>query len=604
MNGGLAEGQGVGFGYAATLVQLHLGVGILLLFANGAASSSAALQRTLGSSQCGAALKAAAAAAGPAPLLAVFALVQGTGAPADLLTWVGLLAATGSLMLSVLLVLLSACFDLEKPIINARTGDIYGASMGDEETSRAAPAFATLARLLNCLRTFGQVLLLFSALPSGIQLLCATAVTRLAIGVHTASSVAGALAHALGGAGFPGAQRDLEGAVAAAPLLASLALMDYMAFGSSSAMFAAIDPSLHSVFVVVAQLALLAVRMGLNGGGAKAAASEKFDLHYQLNDGSESTGASAMEGICKLFVVYMHAIMAVGVVRVLTGVISVSISKAHLSVEWGEPLLATASLLAGLLVAVYGLEMAFAKKNEPVQVPPEKTNGVNHHEEEENGVAAEEPAAPAPVEEGSNLLEGLKGVVLPGEGLLPALLLARAQAQAAGDSTVAGLSSLLAHGLLAAAWALAAQGGLYLLASPPVPARLARLLLALGLGLGLAGLGLRLWAGLLVTLAPLCFVLLPAQARAGLKEALSAIWALGGETTEAATAFLAGYMNKWQSEQMARRAQAADAMAEELANGDKKNGIKGVKGSTAGPEPKVGGGKAHPKSKSKATKRR
>jgi len=577
--------NGVGLGYASTLLQIHLGVGLALVGVGSALNQIPGLRKQLEGISWEAVLKTVAAAAGAAPLLATFALTQAVGAPSDVLTWAGLLVSTTALMLGALHVFLCPCFGLGIPEVNARTGDISAASLVDG--ARLGGRFAALARMISSLRAFGEALLVLGALPAGAQLLCASVLMRAALALHSISGLSNALA-----LGVPAAARvDAERVVSAAPLIGSLALMDCVAWGSWSVLLAPAHPILYCAFANLLQVGLaLAARTSPNGAVEEPERAE-FDLQGSLS--------SAVDPLRRITVMGLYTAMGTSVVRIIMGTFGVAVSASGFSIQWGDPLFAGAAKMATLLLVVYGAEFALSagKPKTPVLA----TNGCDGgHEGAEHHVAERAPGA----------MHYLKATVVPVQSLVLAMIAAYLSAQQAPKDRTLGVAFAAAtapfkFGFLMAAMGVGLQVVMLLLflagqgsapAPPPLDhtgtlqwqpegevalkvmagARQATiLLLEGGLLLGWIGLGLPLWLALSLALGPVIYLLLPAEARQVARGVAAASLGSVKVVADCLASHADKYLKQREHARAAMQAQRADEMAAEV---DREMGAGGVDG--------------------------
>mmetsp|Transcript_108885 Transcript_108885/g.318625 ORF Transcript_108885/g.318625 Transcript_108885/m.318625 type:complete len:627 (-) Transcript_108885:88-1968(-) len=581
MSAGPTGSLGLGFGYAATLIQFHLGIGLVLLILASTAGSIPALHRQLQGTSWQAGLKAAAAAAGPSPLLAVFALIQASSARSDLLTWVGLLASTSAVMLGSLHAVLCCCFGLDPPAIHPRTGDIVSAPIAEEV--RLARCFSLMARMLNSLRAFGHALLIMASPPDGMQLLCASALLRLSLGVCALSAGAKALALTPGSSATAGTLRDAEKVTGATPLIGSLALMDYIVFGSGSMLLTPVHPILHSTLLVIAQVGLvLAVRTSLNGSIEE---SEQAELDFRVHIGKRKTDSNIglpVERFRSLIVTCLHATMAISITRILAGTLSVDASTTGFSVEWGEPLFATASLLAALLIVIHVAEIVLATAS----AAGSSEASAAHM----NGFESPEAASEATPETPS-IMRHVKALVMPVHSLIVGLLIVRMQALEHSDSGILSSSAALPlrYGFIIAAAAVCMQLGLLAASvlsgvdvtqTPELPLdgrtsahyssavaclRQGTLLCLLGgLVMGCASMGIRLWLVLGITVGPCTYIAIPADARKTFREILAMLGGSVKETADYLASCAQAYMKQRQYEMEVQHARKADEMAAEV----------------------------------------
>lgn len=366
--GGVA---GMGLGYACTLLQLHLGLGLAVGCISWAVGSNAQLQRQLAGVQWQAALQAWSAAARPALLLAVFALVQVRAEAMGFLTMVGLLVAAASVFLATLLMGLLPLCGAAAPEVCADTGDIVGKTLH-------SAGWRQVAKVLSILKACGQLPLLVAAVPGGAQLAIASGIARLALTAEVLHAFS--TAFGFGESVLAEAAADVARALQIAPLLGGLVVMDHMAWGPASFLALPFQPCFYLAMGLFAQVALVLVLQFACGGGLKGGSAACSRLG-QLNSLTSA-------GICLSTCACIWSIIA--------GTYEFSFSQSGLNIQWGEPGIATAIILAKLVFMTQVFEF-FAPEAEAVQEAP--TNGVTNHsedqDEDEDGAVA---AAPEPVQ--------------------------------------------------------------------------------------------------------------------------------------------------------------------------------------------------------------
>lgn len=234
-------------------------------------------------------------------------------------------------------------------------------------------------------------LLLFAPLPGGVQLAVASGVIRLGL----AAEVIRASALAFGvddpeDSAVAEACSDVKDALHLAPLLGGLSIMEYTAWGGSALFSLPFQPSFYFALGLAAQVALVLVLHFACGGGLQAG-SGACDRVAFLN-------RAAKGGIC------------VGITGCLTsaalGLCEFSVSRSGISIQWGEPTVAAAIVLAKLSLLTQIFEFFAPEAQSAVS---QESNG-NH--EEINGAAA--PAA--------GLADGLKSITGRANALLLALV--------------------------------------------------------------------------------------------------------------------------------------------------------------------------------------
>eukprot|EP00425_Heterocapsa_triquetra_P003423 CAMPEP_0195059678 /NCGR_PEP_ID=MMETSP0448-20130528/7111_1 /TAXON_ID=66468 /ORGANISM="Heterocapsa triquestra, Strain CCMP 448" /LENGTH=585 /DNA_ID=CAMNT_0040089995 /DNA_START=211 /DNA_END=1968 /DNA_ORIENTATION=+ len=571
---------GIGLGYAATLLQVHLGIGFILVVV-GAAGKSAS-----GGAAWEVTLRSAAAAAGPVPLLATFALIQASGASPDFLTFAGLAVATASVLLGTLLALLIPTLGLNVADVNSKTGEIICESFDDE--SGLAARLSMAARAVSCLRFLGASLLLFGAVPAGTQLLFSSVLLRLALLIYAAC----AATHALG-ISFAPLVAAAEHAAKVAPLAGGLGLLDHLAYGPATMLTAPMQPSVYIAAVAALQLGLILV----------AAGEPQEPLRFEFDLG---LGSVFPETIAHVSIGGFYLSLAIGTVRVLTGTYDIQASLSGFSIEWGAPLVAAAALLATLHVLVHLLEVVLAHITDKTLLANGATNG-DHAVD-------------------TSTIGNIKAVVAPIFTLALALVTMHLGQPAstgsmAADMTLALATMPLRYGFVLAAAGVALQVLMLVVFTvshcdeepvPPPPfdgsgclqwepegdtackavtgIRWATLtLLVGGLALGWVGLGTIPWVIIGATVVPLVYAFLPAEARevaggvvataiAGLKHFVEFLMTCAGGFMSSRQQALAAMAEK-------RAAEKAAAMMAEMGESEaKKNKAKGTGKGKAAPQ--------------------
>jgi len=416
--------------------------------------------------------------------------------------------------------------------VHASTGRVLVAPSAEKE--RTAARFASASRALSSLRACGAALLVLSSLPAGVQLLSASALIRLALAFHALDAGAHALLLGRGGSAVAGMHGSAGSAMAAVPLIGSLALMDYMVYGPGSALLALVQPVLYCSLAALVQLGLaMTAGASLNGS-----TGEPEQPHVKRVGHLTSLG--------------LNVAMGFGVARILAGAISISASTAGISVQWGEPLFATASLLAALLFAV---DAARTLAGASTTTPAAGTAHVN---------GSSRPETPS-------TMDRVEATAMPAHSLALALLASHAgHLEVLGpDGSLPSALPPLAYGLILAAVALLCQLLLALAPAGPeagVPhaQQTAQLPLQAGLALGLVGLGVRLWLPLAAVVVPGTLLLLPAEAREGLRGVLGAFGGAAGGAAEYLASCTQAYVKQRQYAKEVLHAQRADAMAAEV----------------------------------------
>lgn len=370
---------------AAALLQVQLGIGFVLGALGIVVTSSQAVKKQLAGSPWEATLRAAAKAVSPVPLLVSSALLQAQAAP-DALASVGFMVSSTAVALGAFLAVVD-------PIMGAQ----------EEE---ATPRFLKANRVLNGCRAFGQVLLVFAALPEGTQLLCASCLVRAALAVQAVGAAAGVLCLASGGA-VAEVLVELEPVAALAPVLAALALLDSSAWGPGGLTVLLSQPALFGV----AHMALV-VGVHFLGGSVEDSDRPELDLRFSAQEAGKQAEPVRIANAALL-----HLTIVLGLARVLVGTYGMEVTLGGIILQWGDPLAATAAALSALILGVYIVEYVLAAYN--AEDPPvAKSNGLH----QEGSEAAEEPTQP---ERSRAAIDYLKAIVTPAHALLLAILAAR-----------------------------------------------------------------------------------------------------------------------------------------------------------------------------------
>mmetsp|Transcript_67007 Transcript_67007/g.143313 ORF Transcript_67007/g.143313 Transcript_67007/m.143313 type:complete len:631 (-) Transcript_67007:63-1955(-) len=597
------EGEiGLGLGYATALLQLHLGLGLALTVLGIAVASGGALPKTLSAVPWEETLRAAARAASQVPLLAAFALIQACGAVPDGLSLVGLLVSSVSVFLGTFLAIAG-------PVCGWEASEVAA----DDESPAERPAgfYISLARrVVSSLCAVGEAILIFGAVPSGLQLLSASLIMRLALGVHAV----GAAGHALSlhdyGALFA-ALADVERMAPLAPLVGTLALLDHLAWGPSSLLMAPLQPVLYCALAGVMQVGLILVaHHGHDSSVQDAPGNAAFDVRFFLGEDSSAAG---VDSLSRATATGLYLALVAGVGRILVGTFEIEVSMGRLAVAWGEPLFASAALLAALLVATYAAELLLSRFTEAKPRLPMQAamngNSENHADLDTTQDSINEDTLEAP-----STMDHVKAIVAPVISLVLALaavhmsLPSTPTTGAAGPSATAMLASAMTapfrYGLLAVAAAVALQvltlfvfnalrsdatvepildctGTLQWEPESELVRVLAMrlrsatlLLLGGGLFLGILGMGgVRWWAPAKLALALLLYVLATPEARSKANAIAQAFAGLAGMQLEE-------HRLAWEAARAKKAALQAAALEAEIAasaSADAKSGKPAVK---------------------------
>jgi len=545
-----------GLGCASTVLQVHLGTGLVLMYVSSAVRAGKPLGKVLEGTCWHHALHKAAQASASAPALVAHALIQVYGSAMDQVSWLGLALAAAA-------VVLGAASAVLGPMMGAGANGI--AANGVNGAHHAVPAEPTppktsaLSRICSALLGSALVLLIFGNIPSDVQLLSAAALVRMALSVRAA----GAYIHAVSSKGSNAALLvDLERIIDLAPLVSCLALFDYNSTGATSVATALFRPVVYCALLGLAQANLVLLKHAFFGTAAAGQPAAGLDLSFSLEDTRAQEGPQgppALERLLRLAQAAFYTAAAVAVGYALSTSFSVTVSTTGFSVSWGgSPLLGAACLLQALIVGVFAAEFLFlrlassAKKDVP------------------NGVEAAGPG----------LAAYLKAVVAPSQALVLALLVS-SRVQMVGKLSFMALPR---YGLVAAVAGVTMQVVLLLLFAlahandyPPkeplvdctgtleeggLVRALTLCLLQGGIALGIVGMGFVGWLAAGAVCGPLVYLVLPKAARYGINSAsvalVSTLLAQLGDTFSVVGDFL-------EKQRAAREARRAKQAAEKAA---------------------------------------
>lgn len=400
----LAGGMdGIGLGYACALLQVQLAIGLAIGGITLAVSKSSELRRQLANSPWQAALRADAAAAAPALMLAAFAMLQVRAEAMGLLTMVGLLMAGLSVFVGFMYTFLTTLCGGEVPDVDAVTGDITEKAIG---------------KVLSMAKAVGLMLLLFAPVPGSAQLTVASALMRLAFMAEAFCAFASTCGFRE--SGLAEACIDVVRALQVAPLLGALAIMDHMAWGSSSVLSLPFQPGFYCSIALAAQVALiLLLSLGCGGGLQEGSAACK-----RVAAINRLAGAGLCLGLLGC------------IVSVAWGTCEFALSTSGINIQWGEPMVATAIALTKLVFLAQLLEVAAP---EPVEATPQENNHHGHEaaeaEAEGGDEALEQPAAqPQVVSPG--ISEPMKVITARAPGIALALVAMQMSSSEASHSAV------------------------------------------------------------------------------------------------------------------------------------------------------------------------
>lgn len=577
-------GVDAGLGFAATAMQVHLGVGLVLMFTATAVRSGTPLKSVLEGSCWETSLRAAAQASSSVPLMVAHALIQVRGGALDKHSWVGLLAATTAIVLGSAVVLVGPLFAAgsKNGIVNgAKNGVTNGNSNGNHQPTLAKTL--ACARMMAVLRGAGLAALPFGGLPGGVQLQCATILVRLALLVHAG----GAFAVAVGLQGSTAELlADLEKITGLAPMVSCLTLLDHITQGPGEVMDAMMQPVVYCVFASLVQVVLVFLVKGCLSGSMGSNPAAEFDMGFALDTAEKSALTPQLERIRRAVSVALYAAAGVVLFFLLQTSFKTSMSTKGFSVEWGEsPLLATASLLQTLIFAVYGIEfLALRLAGQPKQ---DATNGVKA---------------------GPGVMSHVKAIVSPAQSLVLALILLASFVDSGKRPSV--LSLLPRYGFVGAAVGVALQVislGLFTMAHandyPPkepqfdcsgtleegslggsLGSAASVVLLQGGIAVGLVGLGFTHWLLVAGPIKLVIFFMLPKAAKDAVFETLGAFCNTLMDYLGNTFSFVGDYLDQRRATLEASKAkQAAELAAQFL---EEEDGKKGAKKKKEQPTPK------------------
>jgi len=500
------NGEVIGLGFAAKLLQVNLGIGLAL----------AAVGNRPGAVTWAARLRSAADASGPALLLSACALVQAQGAPADFLTWSGVLVSTLTIVLDVFIGFIGS-LGTDTVKVNGHAADASGEATYDSGPSRTA-------RALSSLRAVGQVLIVFGSIPTGLQLCCASLLLRFALIVSTVGACGNVLALDMSSNRLMAAQKDAERLLGLSPVIGTIALLDLAAWGSTSLVGALVQPMPYFTLACLMQanLAIL-VRLWFGRGADGDTGRAEFDLGF----GPQDHAIPTIEPFRRLTVIMLYGALVASAVRLLVGTFTVEATSKRFAIYWNDPLFATACLLAVVSCFVYVTEYVLLQMSEPAPAVPADepmTNGADHGTKH-------------------TITDDVKAIVAPTQGLALALVAASMTTAEYGRlNMLDGIFAALPfrYGFVVTAFAVGLQVALLLgfslwhagsIANPQpvfdgtgtlqweVAARMRRVTGALllgGLALGWPSLGVSLWLLVCIPIGPVVFLFMPPELFHGL----------------------------------------------------------------------------------------
>lgn len=496
-----------GLGCASTVLQVHLGTGLVLMYVSSAVRTGQPLGKVLEGTCWHHALHKAAQASASAPALVAHALIQARGSAMDQLSWLGLALAAAAVVLGAASAVLGPLMGAGENGIT--TNGVNGLN-GAHHATPKLPKTSALSRVCSALLGSALALLIFGNIPSDVQLLSAAAFVRLALSVRAA----GAFIHAVSPNGSNAAMLvDLEKTIDLAPLVCCLALFDYNSAGATSVAAALFQPVVYCALLGLAQANLVLLKHAVFGTAASDQPTNGHDLSHSLDT---AQGPPALERLLRLGQAAFYTAAAVAVGYALSASFNVTVSTTGFSVAWGgSPLFGAACLLQALIVGVFAAECLASSAKKDVS----------------NGVEAAGPG----------LAVYLKAVVAPAQALVLALLVS-SQVQMVGKLSFMALPR---YGLVAAVAGVTMQVVLLLLFAlahandyPPKEPRvdcagtleegglvrsLTLCLLQGGIALGIVGMGFVGWLAAGAVCGPLVYLVLPKAARHGVNSAFFAL---------------------------------------------------------------------------------
>lgn len=346
--------KGVMLGYACTLLQLHLGMGLVTGSITWAVGSNERVRAQLAGVEWQAVLKAWASAARPAALLVAFALIQVRAEAIGIISIVGLFLAGISTFLGTYLIVFVSICGGEVPDVKEGSGALL--------SKLFVPG---LAKILNIIRAIGLLLLLAATLPEGTQLIIASGIIRSAIAAEVFSVLASAVG--LEESLFAEVAADSASAMDIAPLVAALAVLDELSWAETSLLALPLQPMLYVAGGLASQVALIIVLHFGCGGGLKGgcAACTMVGVINRL----------ARVGICLGLVLSIFRIMAT--------TFECHLTMTGINIQWGELAIATALALCNL--SLLGQIAQIAESDSPDQSQAVNVaNGTDDHSEKEH----------------------------------------------------------------------------------------------------------------------------------------------------------------------------------------------------------------------------
>jgi len=374
------------------------------------------------------------------------------------------------------------------------------------------------------------------------------------------------------------AQKDAEKLLGLAPMVATIALLDLAAWGSTSVFGALVQPMPYCTLACLMQ-ANLAFLVHLCFG--RDADGDTGRAEFDLGVAPEDQRIPSIERFRRLTVAMLYGALFASAIRLLAGTFTVEASSARFAVYWNDPLFATACLLAVASCFVYVVEYITLQMSEPAHAPlsdETMTNGADHGAKH-------------------TVMDDVKAIVVPTQGL--ALALVAASMTTANYGRLNMIDSIFAtlpfrYGFIITAFAVGLQVALLLtftisntdnMASPhpvfdgagtlqwEVAARFRRVvgtLLVGGLAIGWTSLGVSLWLLVCVPIGPFVFLFMPPELFHGLWSSLYGMF--GSRGASSSTVTTAG-----------RRLEEEEAAsAKETPKVPEKIGLKGLKQMAAG----------------------
>mmetsp|Transcript_72379 Transcript_72379/g.151043 ORF Transcript_72379/g.151043 Transcript_72379/m.151043 type:complete len:564 (+) Transcript_72379:113-1804(+) len=314
------------FGGASVLLQAQLGTGLVLTCFGAAVSKSADLRKQLEGCRWEQAVATAASSVSSGSLLATHALIQVKGANSDILTNSGLGICT-----------------------LASLGSLIAQTTGGGKATKACEG----------IKGVGMALLLFSQLPSGIELLTASAFIRAVLGCQSVLALSSACSK--GACNVCSTLAEVDPLLSLAPIIGALALLSNIAHGPASILMLPFQASLPCLALLAL---LLALRLAL--GASSVESTAKYALDFKV----EGSGvATSFQKLVSAIVSGILLLMALSLAWAGCGIFKFSLSTTGLTLQWGDLLVAAAASVMLLLIGTHVGGFAFGKIAPEAQEP-------------------------------------------------------------------------------------------------------------------------------------------------------------------------------------------------------------------------------------------